>query len=89
MTNDNEVEVTNVHLVVARKYGESIAAVHKNVLEKDGAVTEDELFEEHSEADVVWIVAGEKLHNVPEYYLIIEEFEDGYFYSDVWDNDVD
>lgn len=79
---DNTIEVTNYHLQIAKTYGESIAKAH--VLAGKEPVTEEELWDEFEQDDIVWVVTGEKPHDVPEHFLILDSFEEGYYYADDW-----
>lgn len=82
---DNTVELTAYHYKMAAQYGRSVASTHKHVLGLDGPRTEEELLAEHTEADVIFAVTGEKAHDVPDGYLLIEEFEGAYYYDEVWE----
>lgn len=84
MTNDY-FTVTNYHLNIAMTYGEQTA---KNQIERghDEPLTEPELWTEHEPDELVFSVTGEKIHDVEESYLILDAFEEGYYYYDGWEN---
>lgn len=85
MSTMDDVEVTTHHLDAAERYGQKIAATHKERVGEP--VTDEELWDEHSEGDVVFHITGAKMHDVPEYYLVLDSFETGYFYWEGWDAD--
>lgn len=83
MSTLDDIDVTNYHLNAAERYGQKVAAQHK---EKHGEpVTDEELWAEFPQEDVVYLIMGAKEHEVPEHYLVLDAFEEGYFYSEVWD----
>lgn len=84
---DNEIEVTNYHLNVAAKFGDTVARTHHGTGREP--MTDAELYEQHPIDELVFAVTGEKVHDVPEHYLILDAFEEGYFYSDIWEADDD
>ncbi len=82
--NNDDVDVTNNHLDAAERYGQRVAAKHHE--HGSDPVTDEELWDEYPPEDVVFLITGAKVHDVPEHYLILDSFEEGYFYSEVWDD---
>lgn len=85
MTNDY-FTVTNYHLSVAHQHGSKVAK-HQRDEGRTEPYTEEELFEEFPEDEIVFLVTGEKIHDVDESYLVIDAFSEGYFYEEGWDSD--
>lgn len=81
---DDEFIVTNKHLNLAMQYGEATAKIQREH-GHTAPLTDEELWEEHPQEDIVFMVTGEKLHDVAEYYVILDSFEEGYFYYDGWE----
>lgn len=84
MTNDY-FQVMNYHLEVARLHGEKVAT-HQIAEGRTEPLTDEELWDEFPQYDIVFLVTGEKMHDVDEGYLILDAFEEGYFYHEGWDN---
>ncbi len=86
MSTTDDVDVTNYHLNAAERHGQKIAASHKD--KGIEPLTDEELWVEHPQEDIVFLITGAKIHEVPENYLILDSFEEGYFYWEGWDDAV-
>lgn len=84
MSNDFFV-VTNYHLNIAEKHGQSVAQAQIDAGYTE-PLTDEELWDNHPQEDIVFLVTGEKMHDVDEGYLILDSFEDGYFRYGGWEN---
>lgn len=75
--------VTNYHLNIATKHGEKLAQ-HQQAEGHTEPLSEEEL---HASLDdsIVFLVTGEKEHDVDESYLIIDAFEEGYYREGNWE----
>lgn len=76
--------ITNYHLNVARLHGEKVAQ-HQQDEGRTEPWVEEELWEEFPDDEIVFLVTGEKIHDVDESYLIIDAFSEGYFYHEGWE----
>lgn len=82
MTNDY-FTITNYHLNVALKHGEHVAKAQIDEGRTD-PLTDEELWDTFPQDDIVFLVTGEKIHDVDESYLVLDAFEEGYFYYAGW-----
>lgn len=73
--------VTNYHLNIAKQYGEKVAQHQR----EEGHTEADEPWLEHSQDEIIFLVTGEKEHDVDESYLIIDAFEEGYYREEGWE----
>lgn len=75
--------ITNYHLNVALAHGQKLAKAQQDAGHTE-PLTDEELWEEYPQDEIVFLVTGEKMHDVDEHYLILDAFEEGYFYHEGW-----
>jgi len=75
--------VTNYHLNIAKMHGEKLAQHHQ--AENHSEPLGEEELHASLEDSIVFLVTGEKEHDVDESYLIIDAFEEGYYREENWE----